>query len=79
MLCTAAPHLDAVADLIFEGKYGILFMLKSSGYVALITMVHLVAITTKERYYSDLYTTLLKQLEAESVPSANRYFIKGIV
>lgn len=76
VLCTAAPHLDAVADLIFEGKYGILFMLKSSGYVALITMVHLVAITTKERYYSDLYTTLLKQLEAESVPSANRYFIK---
>lgn len=75
-LYVAAPHLDAVIDLILEGKHGILFIVKGSGYAGLMTVVRLVAETTMEQYYSDLYTTLLKHLSMESVPPATRRLIE---
>ncbi|EFO64555.1 Hypothetical protein GLP15_4521 [Giardia lamblia P15] len=76
VLCVAAPHLDAVVDLILEGKYGILFIVKGSGYSALMTVIRLVAEATMEQYYNDLYTILLKRLSTESVPPTTLYLIE---
>lgn len=70
VLYIAAPHLDAVMDLILEGERGILFIVKSSGYAALITIMRLVAAATNEQYYSDLHKTLLDQLNVSTIPQA---------
>lgn len=70
VLCTIGPHLDAVMDLILEGENGILFILKSSGYAAFVTIIRLVAIATNEQYYNNLHTNLLNLFSNSRLPKA---------